>query len=174
MKDSSLITKRVEKRGDKWVTVHCHGPKKGQVIAIFPTKERAMAQHRAIMAHKSMDGAIVKVIDAYLAKQDKTYIQPEKGDKPPEGISVQRGPRGGVYYEAEDKSEKFPTMSAYSSAYLDKFDVAEELFRRKDEALAFAKKLRSKGFTMKTKIVRFEGVPRWYVEGTRPKQELGN
>jgi len=42
----------VKKRGNKYVTVHCHGKNKGKVIASFDTKEEAMAQHRAIEANK--------------------------------------------------------------------------------------------------------------------------
>ena len=42
----------IRKRGNKWVTIHCSGPKKGQVIAEFDTKEEALAQHRAIQASK--------------------------------------------------------------------------------------------------------------------------
>jgi len=42
----------IKKRGNKWVTVHCHGKKKGKVISKFPTKKKAMAQHRAIQASK--------------------------------------------------------------------------------------------------------------------------
>ena len=38
----------VEKRGNKWCTIHCHGEKKGQIISCFNTKAEAMAQHRAI------------------------------------------------------------------------------------------------------------------------------
>jgi len=42
----------VEKRGNKFCTVHCHGADAGKVIACFDTKEEAMAQHRAIEASK--------------------------------------------------------------------------------------------------------------------------
>lgn len=42
----------VKKRGDKWCTIHCTGPKKGKPIACFPTKSKADAQHRAIEASK--------------------------------------------------------------------------------------------------------------------------
>jgi hypothetical protein len=35
-----------------WATKHCHGKKKGQTIAKFPTKKKAEAQHRAIEASK--------------------------------------------------------------------------------------------------------------------------
>jgi hypothetical protein len=42
----------VEKRGNKWATVHCHGEDKGKTIAKFSSKKKAMAQHRAIEANK--------------------------------------------------------------------------------------------------------------------------
>lgn len=42
----------VEKRGNKWCTIHCHGEKVGQPIACFPTEEAANRQHAAIMANK--------------------------------------------------------------------------------------------------------------------------
>ena len=42
----------VEKRGNKWCTIHCHGANKGKVISCFDTKEAAMAQHRAIEVSK--------------------------------------------------------------------------------------------------------------------------
>ena len=42
----------VEKRGNKFCTIHCSGADKGKVIACFNTKEEAEAQHRAIMASK--------------------------------------------------------------------------------------------------------------------------
>ena len=35
-----------------WATKHCHGKKKGKIIARFKTKKKAMAQHRAIQANK--------------------------------------------------------------------------------------------------------------------------
>lgn len=42
----------VKKKGGKWATVHCHGKDTGKTIATFETKEKAMAQHRAIQANK--------------------------------------------------------------------------------------------------------------------------
>ena len=47
-----IETFKVEKRGDKWCTVHCSGPDVGKVIKCFDSKEKAMAQHRAIQANK--------------------------------------------------------------------------------------------------------------------------
>ena len=43
---------KVEKRGNKWCTVHCTGPDKGKIIKCFSTKAKAMAQHRAIQGRK--------------------------------------------------------------------------------------------------------------------------
>lgn len=42
----------VGKSGSGWATKHCHGKDKGKVIHKFKTKKEAMAQHRAIEAHK--------------------------------------------------------------------------------------------------------------------------
>jgi len=42
----------VKKVKGGYATVHCHGAAKGKVIAKFPTKKKALAQHRAIMASK--------------------------------------------------------------------------------------------------------------------------
>ena len=42
----------IGKSGKGWAVKHCHGKKKGKVIAKHPTKKRAMAQHRAIQANK--------------------------------------------------------------------------------------------------------------------------
>ena len=42
----------VEKRGNQWCTIHCHGKKVGTPIACFPTESEADAQHRAISASK--------------------------------------------------------------------------------------------------------------------------
>lgn len=42
----------VEKRGNQYCTIHCHGEKAGTPIACFPTKGEADAQHRAIEASK--------------------------------------------------------------------------------------------------------------------------
>jgi len=50
--ESTELSEKVEKRGNKWCTVHCHGAKKGQVIHCFDTKEKAMAQHQAIQMSK--------------------------------------------------------------------------------------------------------------------------
>jgi len=44
----------VKKRGNKWVVVHCHGKDVGKIIGEHATKEKAMRQHRAIMASKHM------------------------------------------------------------------------------------------------------------------------
>lgn len=42
----------VEKRGNQYCTIHCHGEKAGTPIACFPTKEAAERQHAVIMANK--------------------------------------------------------------------------------------------------------------------------
>ena len=42
----------VERRGNKWCVIHCHGKNAGKIIACHDTKEEAEAQHRAIQASK--------------------------------------------------------------------------------------------------------------------------
>lgn len=42
----------IEKRGNQYCTVHCHGSDKGKVISCFPTEAEAEKQHRAIEASK--------------------------------------------------------------------------------------------------------------------------
>ncbi len=42
----------VARKGNKYITRHCHGKDKGKVIAEFDTKKEALAQHRAIEANK--------------------------------------------------------------------------------------------------------------------------
>lgn len=42
----------VGRSGSGWAVKHCHGKKKGKVIARHRTKKAAMAQHRAIQANK--------------------------------------------------------------------------------------------------------------------------
>jgi len=51
----SVATMVVEKRGNKWCVVHCHGPDKGKVIKCFPTRKQAEAMHRAIQANKEAE-----------------------------------------------------------------------------------------------------------------------
>jgi len=46
------LTKSVEKRGDQWCVIHCHGEESGEIIKCFPTKPQADAMHAAIMANK--------------------------------------------------------------------------------------------------------------------------
>ena len=47
------LAEKVEKIGDKWCVVHCHGPDAGKPIKCFDSKEEAEAMHRAIMANKA-------------------------------------------------------------------------------------------------------------------------
>jgi hypothetical protein len=46
----------VKKTKGGYSTVHCHGADKGKIIHTFPTKAKAMAQHRAIQANKKKGG----------------------------------------------------------------------------------------------------------------------
>jgi hypothetical protein len=60
---SISINKKVEKIGDKWAVVHCHGPEAGNIISSFNTKEEAEAMHRAIEANKmSFDTDLMKMV----------------------------------------------------------------------------------------------------------------
>ena len=43
--------------------MHCHGPKAGQTIATHTTKNKALAQHRAIMAGKSKSFVTHELVD---------------------------------------------------------------------------------------------------------------
>ena len=42
----------VKKTKGGYRTVHCKGKDKGKTISRFPTKKKALAQHRAIQANK--------------------------------------------------------------------------------------------------------------------------
>ena len=46
----------VKKVKGGYATVHCHGGNKGKVIHKFPTRAKAVAQHRAIQASKQRKG----------------------------------------------------------------------------------------------------------------------
>lgn len=51
--DTGDVQKVIEKRGDKWVVIHCHGKDKGKILGSFDTEKEAIAQHRAIELHKN-------------------------------------------------------------------------------------------------------------------------
>lgn len=67
--DRDVTTDSVVKRGSEWCVVHGHEPKsakdkpKGSVIKCFPTEEKALAMHRAIMASKSKDSLSISEIE---------------------------------------------------------------------------------------------------------------
>lgn len=46
---------KVEKRGNRWCVVHCHGEQAGEIIKCFDTEAEALAMHRAIEAGKHSD-----------------------------------------------------------------------------------------------------------------------
>ncbi len=46
----------VGKSGSGWAVKHCHGKKKGRVIAKHKTKKAAVKQHQAIQAEKARRG----------------------------------------------------------------------------------------------------------------------
>jgi len=45
---------------------------------------------------------LYKQIDEFLLKTERIYIQPKKGEKPPKGAILQRGKKGGTFYESEE------------------------------------------------------------------------
>ena len=47
------LSESIEKRGNQWCVVHCHGPDAGKVIKCFDTRAEAEAMHRAIMANET-------------------------------------------------------------------------------------------------------------------------
>lgn len=51
----------IEYRNGKWCTIHCTGSDKGKIIACFPTKAQAMAQHRAIESTKSKSAKKIEI-----------------------------------------------------------------------------------------------------------------
>ena len=57
----------VERRGNKWCVIHCHGKNAGKIIACHDTKEEAEAQHRAIQASKH----------SHIKIEKSEYIDPE-------------------------------------------------------------------------------------------------
>jgi len=69
----------VEKRGDKWCVIHCHGSEKGTPIKCFNTEAEAQAMHRAIEAQKH--GAISQVSNIIGGKKEKMATTfPDPGD----------------------------------------------------------------------------------------------
>jgi hypothetical protein len=46
----------VQKHGSGYAVKHCHGKKKGKIIAKHKTKAEALAQHKAIQANKAKRG----------------------------------------------------------------------------------------------------------------------
>ena len=85
--ESTMLTEKVEKRGDKWCVVHCTGPDAGEVIKCFDTKEEAEAMHRAIMANKNQETAraleklekleerVAKIEDDYAALAEAARLE---------------------------------------------------------------------------------------------------
>ena len=48
------LEKRVEKRGNQYCVIHCHGPEAGTPIKCFDTEAEAQAMHQAIEANKGL------------------------------------------------------------------------------------------------------------------------
>ena len=72
------LTEKVEKRGDEWCVLHGSGPDAGKAIKCFPTKDKADAMHRAIMAGES--GVVTgERARGTLVKAHKMAGQPVKG-----------------------------------------------------------------------------------------------
>lgn len=68
--ESVLPLEVVEKRGNKWCVIHCHGPDAGKAIKCFDDKADADAMHGAMMANKeTIEGeAEVKEFDVEALK----------------------------------------------------------------------------------------------------------
>ena len=72
---------KIEKRGNQWCVVHCHGEEAGEVIKCFDTREEAEAMHRAIQANKDIGQRKIgfdraSLDDKILLDDDKFLIMP--------------------------------------------------------------------------------------------------
>ena len=47
-----VISKKIERRGNKWCIIYCSGSDAGKVYRCYDTREQALRVHRAIMANK--------------------------------------------------------------------------------------------------------------------------
>jgi len=74
-----LLEKKVEKRGDKWCVVHCHGQNAGKTIKCFASKKEADKMHRAMQANKDIHDLLYKDKDitdnALILKDLEDYIK---------------------------------------------------------------------------------------------------
>lgn len=86
MVEEEEITEKVEKRGNKWCTVHCHGAKKGQIIHCFDTKEKALAQHRAIQMSKYEGADINESVD--FASDEFKFLDWDIGELKGAGVDL--------------------------------------------------------------------------------------
>lgn len=55
LKEKGLLSETVEKRGNQWCVIHCHGPDTGKPIKCFPTEAEAQKMHAAIQANEQED-----------------------------------------------------------------------------------------------------------------------
>jgi len=71
---------KVEKRGNQWCVVHCHGEEAGEVIKCFDTEEEAQAMHRVIEASKHSGdqqrkiGFDIVTLDPKILLDDDKYL----------------------------------------------------------------------------------------------------
>ena len=121
----------VEKRGNKFCTVHCHGADAGKVIACFDTKEEAMAQHRAIEASKHAEKIEINLTKLERGlrrekvpvhrKSGITYEYRRVGRKEEKEGSPGKAPKGG-YYDPEASENKPKKEESIPSITLDKLN----------------------------------------------------
>ena len=153
---------KVEKRGDEWCVVHCHGPKAGQTIACHDTKEGAEAQHRAIMAGKGQrftgDNMDIQ------KEQAEGDGRPDKGwwkkciDKASSFADDPEAFCGALYYDPERFEGGVSMKKAYGEELLN--EMTEEFVRN--------------NFAVQEDLTTADGSGGALVGETRPKRLVSN
>ncbi|MEX2758111.1 MAG: hypothetical protein Q6365_022240 [Candidatus Sigynarchaeota archaeon] len=64
----------IEKRGNQWCVIHCHGEKKGQPIKCFATEAEAQRMHAAIEANKHAEDAVAWYEEFKAKRHDSTAV----------------------------------------------------------------------------------------------------
>jgi len=67
------LAERVEKRGNQWCVVHCHGANAGEPIKCFDNEEDALAMHNAMQANTAE--TVLKTMKA--TTENLTRLEPE-------------------------------------------------------------------------------------------------
>ena len=70
---------------------------------------------------------LIKKIDTCISKIEKAkkYIKPEKGQKPPKGVSIKVGPKKGIYYDTNKLPDGFVLRhSKWRDDYVDVADYS--------------------------------------------------